>query len=365
MFAVNYKHSFFVKILSSEDFLEELLSATSLVFAPGLLDILQSSAPPTIAFFKSLPTDCENVWGVYLLVLEKRDSRSKIYIGSGTSVAGGVSSRLIQYDKKQLLPKYVAPALDEGYTITHKGLLCSAPIPSAGKVPITRLFFVALEAVFTFVFWALNCKTKHGFGFADLCPWDRDTLEYGGLCSHNPMSENIRGDLGLSAEQLETMAAEYAIKRAGDKRKRRADAKEKDPEAFNAKNNQDRRDWYYQNKESCREAERRLAAKDVKAKKYYCEVCDHACQTSKDLRRHNSSERHLHYVATQHLPEGQKYSCELCDCNPGDTKALKRHKASRSISRMLLLLLSSTSITRPRFLEVFWSISLTISKVYR
>ena len=88
---------------SRTDFLKQLLSATSFVFAPGLLDVLQSSTLPAITFFKSLPTDHKKVWGVYLLVLEKRDPRSKIYIGSGTSVTGGVSSRLCQYDKQQLL----------------------------------------------------------------------------------------------------------------------------------------------------------------------------------------------------------------------------------------------------------------------
>jgi hypothetical protein len=153
--AVKCKFSVFVKVLSSKEIIEELLSCTSLVFAPGLLEVLQSSTPPTVAFFKSLPTDPYKVWGVYLLVLEKQNSRTKIYIGSGTNAESGVSSRLRHYDIKayDVLPLYVNEALEEGYTIVHKGLLCSAPLPPAGVVPTTRLLFLALEAAFTFAFW--------------------------------------------------------------------------------------------------------------------------------------------------------------------------------------------------------------------
>jgi hypothetical protein len=231
---VGYKHSIFVKILSSEDFIEQLLSSTSLVFAPGLFEILQSSTPPTIAFFKSLPTNHTKQWAVYLLVLEKQSCRTKIYIGSGTSASSGVSLRFGQYEKQQLLPKYVEIDLKEGYSIVHKGLLCTTPIPSAAEVPITRLVFVALEAVFTFVFWALKCKTTFGFGFVDICPWDRDTLEYDSLCSHNPLSKSPSGDFSLSAEQLGAQAAEFAEKRRRDKRDRRAEHKN-DLVAYNAK----------------------------------------------------------------------------------------------------------------------------------
>jgi hypothetical protein len=40
----------------------------------------------------------------------------------------------------------------------------------------------------------------YGYGFADMCPWDRDTLEYDGLGSHSPLWESPAGDLALSAE---------------------------------------------------------------------------------------------------------------------------------------------------------------------
>lgn len=41
-------------------------------------------------YFKSLPTYCKKLWAVYVIVLEKRRCRPKIYIGSGTEKASGV-----------------------------------------------------------------------------------------------------------------------------------------------------------------------------------------------------------------------------------------------------------------------------------
>jgi hypothetical protein len=48
---------------------EKLLSSASMVFALGFFGVLQSATPPTISF-KSLPTDAEKRWAIYLLVLE-------------------------------------------------------------------------------------------------------------------------------------------------------------------------------------------------------------------------------------------------------------------------------------------------------
>jgi hypothetical protein len=76
------KHPIFSKALLSQDLLEELLSDASTMFAPGLYQVLQSATPPPVAFFKSLRTEVEERWGIYALVLEKADHRSKIYIGS-------------------------------------------------------------------------------------------------------------------------------------------------------------------------------------------------------------------------------------------------------------------------------------------
>ncbi|RMZ88796.1 hypothetical protein DV736_g3972, partial [Chaetothyriales sp. CBS 134916] len=69
-----------------------------LVFAPGLLNVVQFPTPPTIQFFNSLPTDASSRWGIYAIVLETPGCRPRLYTGSGTEANPGVSARLKQYN---------------------------------------------------------------------------------------------------------------------------------------------------------------------------------------------------------------------------------------------------------------------------
>lgn len=88
------KHPIYVRVFPSNEVLQSVSSACSLAFAPGLFEVLQASEPPSIAYFKNLPTYCKKLWAVYLLVLEKSGYRPKIYIGSGTDSKSGAPTRL-------------------------------------------------------------------------------------------------------------------------------------------------------------------------------------------------------------------------------------------------------------------------------
>jgi hypothetical protein len=136
--------------LSTTAALEKAFSA--LIFAPGLLEVLQSTTSPTVAYFKTLPSNGRGIWGVYLLVLEKKGSRSRIYIGSATSEAGGAQARFRQYDNGKTVPQYVQKALNDGYRIVHRGLLCWTPEPSAVKGFMLRTILLAIEATLSIVF---------------------------------------------------------------------------------------------------------------------------------------------------------------------------------------------------------------------
>jgi hypothetical protein len=142
---MNVKHPVYDVVLSTLEILAELASDSALHSAPGLLDVLQAAQPPSVAYLKSLPLEFYSYWGVYLLVLEKRGCRPKIYIGSGIASTGGVQTRFYAYDKLDLIPKYVQAALDEGYRISHKGLLCWCLIPTSLISP-RRVLFLAIEA---------------------------------------------------------------------------------------------------------------------------------------------------------------------------------------------------------------------------
>lgn len=209
----NQKNTLFAQFFTSQAALEEVASTASIVFCPDLFEVLQAVTPPTIQFFKSLPTDTSSYrWGIYAIVLEKPSCQSRVYIGSGTNTSGGVCARLKQYDDGLLLPRYTESSLNEGFTIIHKGLLCWIPKPTAAKRPVNRLLFFALEATFTYIFWAMKAFTRD-YGMAYICLWDHNTLEYNGCCSHCALNEAIIGDFHLSAEELETQAIEKEQKR--------------------------------------------------------------------------------------------------------------------------------------------------------
>lgn len=110
------------------------------------------------------------------------------------------------------LPVRIKSAIDDGYSITHKGLLCWAALPLVHLIPAVRLLFFVLEATFTYAFWAMKAKKKD-YGMGHICFWDRTQLEYDGLCTHCALDEGVRGEFELSAEQLEVYAKEREEKR--------------------------------------------------------------------------------------------------------------------------------------------------------
>ena len=149
--------------------LAELVSAVSLTFADGLFETLRSANPPTIAWLKSLPTELEKKWAVYLLVLEKAGSRPRVYIGSSTCKDRGVRARFKQYEDELWLPINIEVSLHDGFTITSRGLLAWTPIPSPAFQPVIRLFFLALEATLAHALWSMS-STYSNDALLRLCP---------------------------------------------------------------------------------------------------------------------------------------------------------------------------------------------------
>lgn len=290
------KHPLFSKVLSTKAILDQLLSSVSVAFAPGLFDVLQSSTPPTVAFFKTLPTHCHELWAVYLIVLEAQGRRPKIYIGSGTDARKGVSGRLpIYHDSStsKILPSHVRNVLRDGYSIVHKGLICWIPLPDADSVPILRVVMLVLEAVFTYVFWALHSKTDYGYGLLHMCPWDWDNLEYDGLCSHNPLTDPPIRNFDLTPEELEAQAAEHFERRAQYFREWEESIKNSAPEAYLAKKREQRKAFVEKHPDAPKISTKRSQVKAVELKTHYCAICDHAFNRGPALRKHLAGPKHL------------------------------------------------------------------------
>lgn len=305
----NQKHFYFINFITSSEVLEQLFAIAALDFAPGLFNVLRAATPPTISWFKRLPTEAHLRWAVYAVVLEKANCRPKVYMGSGTHSRYGVSRRLNSYTHGTLLPHYVQKALENGYVISHKGLLCWSAIPTPASQPMIRLLFLILEATFAYLFWVMRTPRGGDFGMAHICPWNREDFEYDGLCSHCSLNEVIYGDFDLSAEELEAQAAELK------KRRNAAEAVKR------AKNRVHRRQWVKENSAahkanktySCATCRTHLSSKvelDIhlktrshtereenwQTKPLKCYPCYYATDRQDALDRHCKSKRHLKNV---------------------------------------------------------------------
>ncbi len=84
--SINLKNNVFVVVFPDKAALNQIASTIALIFVSDLLQVLQSTVPFTIEYFKTL-LSCNRLdrfWAVYLLILEKSDYKLKIYVDSDT-----------------------------------------------------------------------------------------------------------------------------------------------------------------------------------------------------------------------------------------------------------------------------------------
>jgi hypothetical protein len=310
-------------LLTTQDVVAKLMSDSLLAFAPGLLDILQASVPPSIDFFKSLPTFFEKRrgiyakrWAVYAIVLEKKLCRSKLYIGVSTHSEGGVRQRLLQYENLENISTFVHAGMRDGYEITHKGLLCWAPLPTAAARFPLRVLFLVLETAFSIVFWAMYSRTKDYGMPKHLCPWEMDAFDYDGCCSHPSIGERVEGENeGLTAEELEAKAS--------------------------------------QKKQQKKEYQKEFKATQKALRRYECKTCDLAFEEQSLLNMHNLTKKHVDKVRgiapkvsetpgfaiwAQNNIDEKKHYCEPCDYATSTAAKLEIHESSQKHKSKKVLL---------------------------
>lgn len=334
-------------ILTSQDVVEEVMSVFS--FAPSLWDAVQDASQPSLAFFKSLPTTCKNLWGVYLLVLEKDGHRPMIYVGSGTDSTYGILRRFLQYDARQSLPSRIGPALDNGYTITHKGVLCWTPRPAAVDKYNIRGLILAMETAFAVLFWAMEFKTKDYGLPKHLCPWDIGTTDYYGLCSHAAFTEGIRGENdNLNDLEIEEREAAILQRQSDMKKARYYGAKNRDYDAWKAvrRGYEAKRDLHEK-----RESGHRSRLKAKAEGRFKCNLCDLPFESQYLLTMHNATISHInkskgiakkapkvpgYSVWADRNKALKKHYCKFCDHNTSTKQKLDSHfKSSKHKAKVL------------------------------
>ncbi|KAK5077771.1 carbamoyl-phosphate synthase (glutamine-hydrolyzing) cpa2 [Exophiala xenobiotica] len=364
----------FMAALGPEPRYHQWCSENPLTFAPGLSEVLASSSPPSsVEFFESLPNPQDSnkkLWIVYAVVLVKPGCPPKVYIGSGTNARDGGGTRIIVYkDKKSTgLPRFVKLAFDQGYELAHAGALCWAPIPTAGRVPRARARFIAIEALFTTIFFA---------AFETICDtaripldWDRDDVQYDPLGSHSPLMEKFAGidQLDFTPEQLEFVAAARrqctkmrmaVASKARDERERAQDL-----EGHLARKRTEKQAWYTNNQARAYDNERSSITNTIAAKKHYCSTCDISFGKPGLLHDHVLTDNHRkkaanvakngRYIKSDNASRSakcvaaakasKKNHCAICDLCFGTPAHLKKHKDSkRHLAKEALFASAATS----------------------
>lgn len=325
-----HKNGLFTLLFPDIESLIDTTGLTTLSFAPGLLEVLTAPLPPTTTYYKDLPDQplTPSKWAVYGLVMEHPDlpdpSEHRFYVGSATDAQNGVRSRFSLYskditidylDSQQLLrdpwPKLVRQALRDGYRITKKVLLASAPLPTAAKVPVLRTLFKALEAAFSFALWAMHSNSSqgsessqpsHDYGMADCCPWPRKDFAYRGLCSHSSLLEGIIRHFDLTDEEREGVAA-FAREQARNHT----------------------REWRAANHDLFRAMDNASKRRRLDSRKYFCYTCGVPCSGPYEFDRHEKSRHHLQNVAA--VAAGKKnWPCSVCNKWFHSEDNLDRHR---------------------------------------
>ncbi|KAH0363440.1 heat shock protein 70, partial [Aureobasidium melanogenum] len=349
-----YKNELFKTVFFEPEFILEILELASLFYCPGLLAALKAAGPPPIKFFRGLKLNdvhlaLHKIWGVYVLILTKVGCLPLIYIGSATCFTSGVKRRWAVYDGRTdehlPLPFYVRRALLAGYTISHKALLVYGPIPSAGNVPVVRLFYVAVECVLTFWFWGMRSFTKD-YGIGSCCPWprDEDDFEYRGLCSHSSMAEGVLGDFDLTPEQLEALSVEAKSRKKESFAKWYHSSILKDPHYHQTRSRESGVAYRAAHPERVKASHAMSEQKIYDSHQYFCKPCYQPCKSNWELQRHNKSNKHT--IRMGKLKRGVKFpwKCPVCHYSSDKKGSLTRHIATAAYHMANVAKLAASSV---------------------
>lgn len=331
----------FKKYFFDLDILAETASDAGISHYPGLLKALQGEEPPHVSFFTTLPLPAGlwTKWAVYVIILKAPDGTVLVYIGSGTNAADGVQHRFVTYNKsgdytesepkKSALPEYMKEAIAQGCKVIHKGLLAWCRKPSYKDVARFRLLFGAMEAAFSFHFWAMK-RRDMDYGRGDCCPWSREDFDYSyyGLCSHSSLNDFIKGNFDLTPEEIESLVVSAEEQRRRHNAKQYKRIRELDLEGYRARVRRNSATYRQNSADKKRANEERFRAKAKDEKRHYCNTCGVACTGAWELQRHNGSRRHK--LAVKRQANGKlKYHCFICDSYFTHPCHLERHKQSK------------------------------------
>ncbi|KAF4825435.1 hypothetical protein CGCSCA5_v000313 [Colletotrichum siamense] len=329
-------------------------------FADGLHEVLIDKKPPTIDFFRTLPQPGKrsSLWGVYTVLMEKPSCPPKLYAGSGTAADQGIVARLQNYKTATVLPQLVEKSLQDGYSISHMGMLCWCPIPRPSQVPLARLRVIAIKATMTFVFFA-GRRCEMDVLWETMLPWTRDEVAWEPLCTHTAFLEKPPGDLEMSEAELESYNAkrrERALAKMKVNSKKFEDREKAiSVEAYRARKRQEKLSWTNRNRDRVHQHAKTTRTNAKNSKRWSCDACNLDLDSVTALTKHMLSKAHVERVrlnaggtpkkvsaenmrirkwCTQKKASGA-YRCEPCKYNAGSKGHLDKHLTTKKHAKVV------------------------------
>jgi hypothetical protein len=320
----SYHNPKFDVAFPTKDAFVSAFGSAGFLFCSGLLDVVHSAHPPSLAWFQSVSLnifqDRDQVpsksWGLYLHVFLKPGCEPLIYIGSATASDFGIRARFKDYQLLHAVSQQIIDAINNGYVLGHTVILGHCPIPQPADQPVIRGVCLSLETAFSAIFWCMRSKTTDYGHLEDHSGWNLEELPYGGLCTHSPLIEGI-DSLNVSAEELNAIAEERRRHNNEYNRDwaRANNAKQRanpTPEfaAQRTKINSSK----YKNKKRKRDSA-------VANKTRYCDLCEKTYTSAKELEIHCQTPLHLRREA-----RGEKdFSCAPCGVSYPNKTRYDRH----------------------------------------
>lgn len=297
-------------------------------FAPLVSD-MQTDKPINLDYIKTNTLeDRTDTLGVYVIVMEMPGSRPAIYIGSGTSSVGGIRRRLAHYRNPhchtswKLLPPRVKDRLNEGYTISHIGVLCETPSQyDPDNVTIFKSFVLVVETMMCSLLWTFQRLPEHEDAPAipHMCPWALPSF-FDGLNARAAWIESTNkghrtSTFILTDEQYKALEAEAKAKVARILEKRYAFLEENDPEYLamirhSATKMAWKRAHYQKKKRTIRKQDQALRARKKVDKVFYCDTCHIPFCELHALTRHLGTAKHAAIKNGSYIPPGNW--CDAC-----------------------------------------------------
>jgi Aconitase family (aconitate hydratase) len=130
-----------------------------------------------------------------------------------------------------------------------------------------------------------------------LCLWSTEAPGYDGLCSHSALLESVPGDHDLSAEQLETQAAELVerrleVQRVSSRRTYKRICMEK-PDAVRADGRARTQTYRERHADKAQESQIKYRNRVRANRTHYCEIFDYAASKPSALAQHFKAKSHI------------------------------------------------------------------------